>query len=105
MIFIIPIIILKLLIRMTLTSLTLLNPIASMAASVYNGARGLPSQLIWECSQWAMFLLALAPRLLLSVSTTMVFDAILVLCYAWGLFWHPKGRSLLQILKDPGGSG
>ena len=102
---IIPIIFIKLLIRMTLASSTLLYNIMRMADNFAKRAQEISAGIFWESIHWTCYFLAPMSWLLLMISTQFVHDIILIPKYAWDLLWHPDGRSIFQMLCNPNGDG
>ena len=52
---------------------------------------------------WTHYLISPLYRLLLTICTELIYDVTIAPIYFWRLFWHPKGRSIWQILIDPEG--
>ena len=105
MLLIIPIIFIKLLIRMTLASSTLLYNIMRLTDNFVKRAQEISAGIFWESIHWTFYCLAPMSWFLLTISTQFVHDIILVPKYAWDLLWHPDGRSIFQMLCNPNGDG
>ena len=60
----------------------------------------------WDFLAWSRYLLYLfqSPfRLLVTICTELIYDITIAPIYFWNLCWHPKGRSIWQMLCYPDG--
>ena len=56
-----------------------------------------------EIFKWNHYLITPLYQLLLTICTELIYDVTIAPIYLWKLCWHPKGRSIWQILNDPEG--
>ena len=56
-----------------------------------------------EILTWNHFLISPLYQLLLTIFTELIYDVTIAPIYFWKLCWHPKGRSIWQILSYPEG--
>ena len=56
-----------------------------------------------EILRWTNYLISPLYQLLITICTELIYDVTIALIYFWKLCWHPKGRSIWQILSDPEG--
>ena len=52
---------------------------------------------------WTHYLILPLYQLLLTIWTEQIYDVAIAPIYFWKLCWHPKGKSIWQILSDTGG--
>ena len=52
---------------------------------------------------WTHYLIMPLYQLLLKIGTELIYDVTIAPIYFCNLCWHPKGRSIWQILSDPEG--
>ena len=106
-IIILPLILLKLLIRTTLTSPTLLLSITkqtiSLTTTIKRKYSHLTASLFWDILNWIFYVLAPIIWILIICGSEIVQGELYMPKYAWELFWHEDGRSLLRMLSDPEG--
>jgi hypothetical protein len=61
----------------------------------------LPGELI----SWLSYLFLPATTAMLSYCQIIVIGFTAIPIYSWTLFWHPDGRSILEMLRNPEGNG
>ena len=100
---IIPVIILKLLIRMTLTSPTLLLTMTRKADVYERHLRDAQFEIFLEIFRWFFYLSWMPLAILICNMNSLIqlFSSIII--YTWKLYWHKDGRSIFQMLRDPCG--
>ena len=102
---IIPLITLKLLIRMTLAIPTTYTYITNVATIADQQMTKVKADIFWETYHWIFYIIGPILGILLDVSAWFIHDIFFVPCYFWNLCKTPtNGRSILQMLIDPSGN-
>ena len=98
---------LKLLIRMTLASPTLLLSIIKNSISICTTCerkyQEMSSSIILEVMNWIFYIFAPIIWILILYSAEILQGALYVPKWTWELIWHPDGRSIWRMLSDPEG--
>ena len=101
----IPLITLKLLIRMTLAIPTIYINLTEAATNAGQQMTKVKANIFWETYHWMFYIVGPILGILLDVSAWFIYDMFFVPCYFWNLCKAPKnGRSILQMLIDPSGN-
>lgn len=104
-ILLVPFILLKLLIRTTYSIPTLFISIAKTTISITTTCdaqfQEIQSSIFWEVIHWIFYVLGPIIWTLICCGAEILHAILYVPSYAWNLFWHEDGRSIMRMLRHP----